>query len=152
MILSMPGLFGGNPGFTSFTRLEVQAEGNPQGLQVNHAGVASQDFSVEGRGRIDWEQRIKIQGEFLFPQNITQKIIQRFPLAKVAKKEKGISLPFVVNGTTQDPSLQMDTRSLGSQIQQKVNQAIEKMLQGDEKDMQELLNDGRDLLRKFLRP
>lgn len=151
-VLSMPGLFGVNPGFTSFTRMEVQAEGNPQGLQIKHAGVASRDFSVEGRGIIDWEQRIRIQGEFFFPQNISQKIIQRFPLAKVAKKEKGISLPFVVNGTTQAPSLQVDTRSLGSQIQQKVNQAIEKMLQGDEKDMQELLNHGRDLLRKFLRP
>lgn len=150
--LKMPGLFGGNPGLTSFSRLEMQAEGSPQGLHIKHAGVGSQDFSVEARGLIDWKQHLTIQGEFLFPQNISQNIIHRYPLAKMAKKEKGISLPFVVKGTAQAPSFQLDTGSLGSQIQQKVNEAFEKMLQGDDKNMQELLNDGKDLLRKFLRP
>ncbi|MGD9852772.1 MAG: AsmA family protein [Nitrospirales bacterium] len=150
--LSMPGLFSGTPGSTAITQLQVQAEGHPQGLHIKQAAVDSTDFSVHGRGMIGWDNRVNIQGEFLFPQRIAKKIFQRFPLAKVAKKEKGLSLPFVVKGTTQAPSFLLDTQSLGKQLQQKVNQAIEKMLQGDEKDMQELLKDGRDLLRKFLRP
>lgn len=150
--LSMPDLFSGTPGATSFTLIQVHAEGHPQGVYIKQGAVDSTDFSVQCRGIVGWDHQVNIQGDFFFPQKIADKIIHRFPLAKVAKKEQGLSLPFVVKGTTQAPSLRLDTRSLGTQIQQKVNQAIEKMLQGDEKDMQELLNDGRDLLRKFLRP
>ena len=151
--LKMPGLFGATtPGATKFTKVQVKGEGRSQGWQVTQAEVQSADFVLHGRGLVGWDQQVQIQGEFFFPPKIADAIIHRFPVANVAKNGGQLQIPFVVQGTVQAPVLSLNTESLGRQIQQRVNQAIEKALRGDEKDMQELLNQGRDLLRQFFGP
>ena len=149
--LRMPGLFGGTPGNTAFTNIQVKASGHPQGVRFTHATVESPHFLVQGRGIVGWNQRLNIQGEFYLPPKVSESVTRRYPLAKVALKENRLRMPFVVKGTMQEPVLMLNTQSWEKQLQQRVNQTIEKVLQGDEKDLQELLHEGRDLLRQFLR-
>jgi hypothetical protein len=60
-------------------------------------------------------------------------------------------LPFVVRGTIQDPKLRLDTQSLGNQVQKKIKKRLEKALQGDDQELQKLLDEGKDLLKRFFR-
>ena len=85
------------------------------------------------------------------PPSVADKIIQRFPLAKAARKEGQLVLPFVVRGTVQDPKLRVDTQSLGNQVKKKVEERLEKVLQGDDQELQKLLDEGKDLLKQFFR-
>ena len=100
---------------------------------------------------VGWDEKVKGQGEFSFPQKIAKAVIQRFPLARVAMTGDRLTIPFVIEGTVQTPVLRLNTQSLGTQLQQRVNQALEKALQGDKQDMQELLQEGSQLLRQFFR-
>jgi hypothetical protein len=58
-------------------------------------------------------------------------------------------LPFEVKGTLPEPVLQLDTRSFGNQLQKNVERRLEKALQGDEQELQQLLKDGEDLLKQL---
>jgi hypothetical protein len=51
----------------------------------------------------------------------------------------------------QDPVLRLDTQSLGNQVQKKIEERLEKALQGDDQELQKLLNEGKDLLKQFFR-
>jgi len=72
-------------------------------------------------------------------------------MAKVVKQEGQLVLPFVVGGTIQDPVLRLDTQILGKQVQKKVEERLEKVLQGDDQELQNLLDEGKDLLKHFFR-
>jgi len=58
-------------------------------------------------------------------------------------------LPFTVIGTVQKPLLQLDTQSFGHQVKMNVERRIEKVLQGDEQELQQLLQDGSDILKQL---
>jgi hypothetical protein len=72
-------------------------------------------------------------------------------MAKVVKQEGQLVLPFVVRGTVQNPVLRLDTQSLGNQVQKKIEERLEKALQGDDQELQKLLDEGKDLLKHFFR-
>jgi hypothetical protein len=47
--------------------------------------------------------------------------------------------------------LRLDTQSLGNQVQKKIEERLQKALQGDDQELQKLLNEGKDLLKQFFR-
>ena len=149
--LRMPGLFEHTPGITDFSHVQVEAKGYPLGAQITLAAIESPAFLAQATGMVGWDEKVKGQGEFSFPQKIAKAVIQRFPLARVAMTGDRLTIPFVIEGTVQTPVLRLNTQSLGTQLQQRVNQALEKALQGDKQDMQELLQEGSQLLRQFFR-
>ena len=149
--LRMPGLFEHTPGITDFSHVQVEAKWHPLGAQITLAAIESPAFLAQATGMVGWDEKVKGQGEFSFPQKIAKAVIQRFPLARVAMTGDRLTIPFVIEGTVQTPVLRLNTQSLGTQLQQRVNQALEKALQGDKQDMQELLQEGSQLLRQFFR-
>ncbi|HNP31162.1 MAG TPA: hypothetical protein PKK23_19100, partial [Nitrospirales bacterium] len=68
---------------------------------------------------------------------------------KVAWHQGKLVLPFTVLGTVQKPLLQLDTQSLGHKVKTNVERRIEKVLQGDEQELQQLLQDGADVLKQL---
>jgi hypothetical protein len=47
--------------------------------------------------------------------------------------------------------LRLDTKILGKQVQKEVEERLEKVLQGDDQELQKLLGEGKDLLKHFFR-
>jgi len=149
--LQMPGALGKYTGATQFVLIDAKTELEKDGLAVREFIVNAPDFSLRSAGKLGLDQSVELKGTLTVPPSMADKITQRFPLAKVARQEGQLALPFVVKGTVQNPVLRLDTKSLGNQVKKKVKERIEKVLKGDKQELQKLLNEGKDLLKLFFR-
>jgi hypothetical protein len=121
------------------------------GLAIRELTAYAPNFSLRSAGKLGLDQSVNLKGTLGVPPAIADKIIRQFPMAKVVKKQGQLVLPFVVRGTVQNPVLGLDTLSLGNQVQKKVEERLEKALQGDDQELQKLLDEGKDLLKHLFR-
>ena len=147
--LQLPGLLGESTGATKISLFDTNADLKETGLVIRQLTLDAPDFSLQGVGNIGFDRALKLQGNLAISSAISDRIIRRFPLANVMRQQGQLVLPFEVKGTVQDPALQLDTKSLGNQVKKDVERRLEKALQGDEQEMQQLLKDGEDLLKQL---
>lgn len=147
--LQLPGLQEESTGATKFSLIDTKAELEERGLVIRQLILEAPDFSMTGVGSLGFDRSLKLQGNLATSAAIGERIIQRFPMAKVARHQEQLVLPFTVNGTVQAPVLQLDTQSFGHQVTTNVERRIEKVLQGDEQELQQLLQDGADVLKQL---
>lgn len=149
--LRMPGVLGESTGVTNFSRIEAKTDLKDKGLFIQYLEVEAPNFSLQGAGMLRFDQSVDLQGRIAVPRAIADQVIQRFPQAKLVLRAGQLELPFVVKGTVQNPVLGLDTRSLGNQIQKNVEKRLEKVLQGDNQELKNLLKDGQEFLKQFFR-
>ena len=149
--LQMPGVLGESTGTTPFSLINAKTELERGDLAIRELTAYAPNFSLRSAGKIGLDQSVNLQGTLGVPPAIADKIIRRFPMAQVVRQKGQLVLPFVVRGTVQDPVLRLDTQSLGNQVQKKVEERLEKALQGDDQELQKLLDEGKDLLKQFFR-
>jgi hypothetical protein len=149
--LQMSGVLGESTGTTKFSVIDAKTELETDGLAIRDLTARAPNFSLRSAGKVGLDQSVNLQGTVAIPPSMADKIIQRFPMAKVVRQEGQLVLPFVVQGTVQDPKLRLDTQSLGNQVQKKIKKRLEKALQGDDQELQKLLDEGKDLLKHFFR-
>jgi hypothetical protein len=147
--LQLSGLLGETTGATKFSLIDTKADLEETGLAIRQLTLDAPDFSLQGMGNIGFDRALKLQGNLAFSSAISDRIIRQFPLAKVARQQGQLVLPFEVKGTLPEPVLKLDTRSFGNQLQKNVERRLEKALQGDEQELQQLLKDGEDLLKQL---
>ncbi|GJL59545.1 MAG: hypothetical protein NPIRA03_24020 [Nitrospirales bacterium] len=147
--LQLPDLLEKSTGATKFSLIDTNIELEDRGLVIRQLTVEAPDFSMTGAGSLAFDESLHLQGNLAVSQMIGDRIIQRFPMAKVAWHQGRLVLPFTVLGTVQKPLLQLDTQSFGRQVKSNVERRIEKVLQGDEQELQQLLQDGADVLKQL---
>lgn len=147
--LQLPDLMDESTGATKFSLIDTKVELEDKGLFIRQLTVEAPDFSMTGVGSLAFDESLELQGNLAVSRMIGDRIIQRFPMAKVASNQGRLVLPFTVRGTLQKPLLQLDTQSFGNQIKTDVERRIEKVLQGDEQELQQLLQDGADVLKQL---
>ena len=149
--LQMSGVLGESTGTTQFSLIDAKTELEKGGLTIRELTAFAPNFSLWSAGKVGLDQSVNLKGTLGVPPAIANKIIRRFPMAKVVKQEGQLVLPFVVRGTVQNPVLRLDTQTLGNQVQKKVEERLEKALQGDDQELQKLLDEGKDLLKHLFR-
>jgi len=147
--LQMSGVLGESTGVTQFSLIDARIELEKDGLAISALTANAPTFSLRSAGKLDWDQSVKLQGTLAVPPSIADKIIPRFPMANLVRQEGQLVLPFVIQGTVQDPVFRLDIRSLGKQVKKKVEERLEKVLKGDKQELQKLLKEGKDLLKQF---
>jgi hypothetical protein len=145
----LSGLLGASTGATNFSLIDTKADLEETGLVIRELIMDAPDFSLKGMGTIGFDHSLKLQGNLALSPAIGDRIVQRFPMAKIVRQQGQLVLPFQVKGTVQQPRLQLDTKSFGDQVQKNVERRLEKVLQGDEQELQQLLKDGEDVLRQL---
>ena len=149
--LQMSGVLGESTGATKFSLIDAKTEFEKDRLAIRELAANAHNFSLRSVGKLGLDQSLNLKGTLGVPPAIADKIIRRFPLAQFVRQKGQLMLPFVVRGTVQAPVLRLDTQSLGNQVQKKVEERLEKVLQGDDQELQKLLNEGKDLLKHFFR-
>jgi hypothetical protein len=149
--LQMSGVLGESTGTTSFSLIDAKTELEKGDLAIRELTAYAPNFSLRSAGKLGLDQSVNLKGALGVPPAIADKIIRRFPMAKVVRKKGQLELPFVVGGTVQNPVLRLDTQSLGNQVHKKVEERLEKALQGDDQELQKLLDEGKDLLKHLFR-
>ncbi len=134
---------------TEFSLIDAKADLKETELIIRQFTVDAPDFTMGGEGKIGFDQAVKFQGNLAVSPAIGDQIIRRFPLAKVVRQNGQVVLPFDVQGTINEPLLQLDTKSLGAQLKKDMERRLEKVLQGDEQELQQLLKDGEEVLRQL---
>lgn len=147
--LQVSGLTGESTGVTNFSQIDTKAHLEKTRLAIRQLTLEAPDFSLKGLGNIGFDRSVMFQGNLVMSPDIGDRIIQRFPMAKIVWHEGLLALPLKVKGSLQEPVLQLDTKSLGNKVQKNVEKRLEKVLQGDDKELRQLLKDGEDLLRKL---
>ncbi len=149
--LKMSGVIGESTGTTKFSVIDASTVFEKDGVAVRKLAAKVPNFVLQSMGDLGLDQTVALRGTVSVSQSVADKIVQRFPLAKMARKEGQLVLPFVVKGTIRDPKFRLDTKSLGNQVKKKVEERLEKVLQGDDQELQKLLDEGKDLLKQFFR-
>ncbi len=149
--LKMSGVLGESTGTTQFLVIDASTAFEKDGVVVRELAAKAPNFALQSVGNVRLDQSVALRGTVSISSSMADKIMQRFPLAKAARKEGQLVLPFIVRGTAQDPKFRVDTQSLGNQVKKKVEERLEKVLQGDDQELQKLLDEGKDLLRQFFR-
>lgn len=149
--LQVSGVLGESTGTTTFSTIDVKAELKKDGLVIREITAHAPNFSLRSEGKIGLDQSVHLQGQLSIPPALADTIIRRFPMAQVVRHKGQLVLPFVILGTVQAPALRLDTQILGKQVQKKVEERLEKVLQGDDQELQKLLDEGKDLLKHFFR-
>lgn len=147
--LQLPDLLDESTGATKFSLIDTKVELEDKGLFIRQLTVEAPDFLMTGVGSLTFDESLNLQGNLAVSRMIGDRIIQRFPMAKVAWHQGKLVLPFTVGGTVQKPLLKLDTQSFGNQVKKDVERRIEKVLQGDERELQQLLQDGADILKQI---
>lgn len=149
--LQMSGILGQSAGTTRFSVIDARTEFEKDGLTIRQLTANAPNFSLRSAGTVGLDQSVNLQGTLSVPPALADNIIRRFPMAKVVKQEGQLVLPFVIGGTVQDPMLRLDTKILGKRVQKEVEERLEKVLQGDDQELQKLLGEGKDILKHFFR-
>ena len=147
--LQLSGLLKESTGATQFSLLDTNAVLGETGLVIRELTLDAPDFSLNAVGNIGFDRSLTLHGNLALPPVIGDRIIQRFPMAKIVRHQGKLLLPFEVNGTMQEPVLQLNTKSFGNQIKKNLERRLEKALKGDEGELQQLLKEGEDLLKQL---
>ncbi len=147
--LNMPGLLSDSAQSTIFSLFDAQGTFEPTGLLFKQILLDSKAFSVRSQGLVSFDQSLGMRGKLALSEKITKKVLKRIPLAKVARRDGRLILPFVTKGTVQNPDVQLDTKFLSEALQQKVEQKLQKALEGDGKELKGLFKEGKGLLKNL---
>jgi uncharacterized protein involved in outer membrane biogenesis len=138
---------------TAFSTIESDFMIKEGIVNIQRLLADSHDFQATGNGTIGFDQSLNLALNLNLTQTMSQKIAGSSPVAKVAMKDGRLRLPLLITGTVQNPSYGLDTKAftgkVQAQVQEKVKDAVEGLLQGTTKPS-DLKQEGEDLLKGLL--
>jgi AsmA protein len=107
----------------------------------------SPDFDATSTGQIGFDKTLRLNVSLLLSEALSKVIAGTSPIAKALLTQGRLSVPMVITGTTQAPQYALDTKVLGTRIQQEVKEKIGDLLKGQQGD--DLIRQGEDTLKKL---
>ena len=152
-ILKVAGISLDNAKATAFSTIETDLAIKQGIIHVQRLLMDSHDFQATGGGTIGFDQRLNLTVNLKLSQDVSQKIANASPIAKLAMKEGRLSLPLMITGTAQAPSYGLNMKGLTGRVQEQVRKNVEDavggLLKGTTKP-EDLKQQGRDLLKGLL--
>ena len=152
-LLKVVGISLDNAKATVFSTIETDLAIQEGIIQVQRLMMDSHDFQATGGGTIGFDQTLNLTMHLKLSQDLSQKIANASPLAKLAMENGRLSLPLMITGTTQTPSYGLEMKGLTGtvqkQVQKKVEEAVGGLLKGTTKP-EDLQQQGKDLLKGLL--
>ena len=150
-VLRLKNALGKDRGITTFSTMNgtVIFQNDRYKIKTVSLKGTNNEYFMQGSGLVRPNQLIAINGHLRLGSNVSRKIIQQLPIAKVALQDDEIEVPFVVSGVLVDPKIGLDFGSIQRRVQQQIGNTIEKVLQGDPKDVQEIIKQGKGFLKQL---
>ncbi len=136
-------------GMTGFSKFHGELEFFEDQFPINSVLLEghNKEFLMKGAGLVKRDQSMMIKGNLWLGDVVSEKIIRQMPVAKVALQEGMLNVPFTVNGRVSEPKISLDVASIQKRVQKQIGQAVQDILKGDPKDVQDLLKKGKSLLK-----
>lgn len=133
----------------NFSTMDIKANLEKTGLVIKCVTVPSADFVLEGVGHLGFNGSLRLRGKLAISPAISDQIFQQLPVAKFMREQNRLVVPFEVQGTVQEPTLQFDLKAFANQFTKNVKQRMEKVWQGDEQELQQLLKGGKSVFKRL---
>ncbi|GJL49342.1 MAG: hypothetical protein NPIRA01_05690 [Nitrospirales bacterium] len=149
--LKLKGLLSKEQGVTRFSILKADVEFQQEQFPITSVllqGV-EENFLMQGSGLVMRDQSLNVNGDLQLGNVISEKIIQQMPIAKMAAQQGKLVVPFTVKGHLSKPTVGLDFRSIQRRLQKQVGSTVKKILEGDPKDVEELLKKGKGILKQL---
>ncbi|GJL66319.1 MAG: hypothetical protein NPIRA05_12900 [Nitrospirales bacterium] len=149
--LNVKGLVGREQGVTRYSTLKADVEFQQEQFPVKSVILQGieEDFLMQGRGVVMRDQSLNLNGHVQLGNRISEKIIQQMPIAKMAAEQGKLLVPFTVKGYFSKPTVGLDFQSIQRRLQKQVGSTVKKILEGEPKDVEELLKKGKSMLKQF---
>jgi AsmA protein len=116
-------------------------------VTVESLKMDSPDFQATGNGTISFDKSLNMRVTLSLSESLSKEISGISPLAKVALTRGRISVPMLITGTTQAPVYALDTKAVGTKLQEQVQEKLGDLLKG--KGGEEFIKQGGETLRKL---
>jgi len=150
-VLKLKGLLSSGQGVTRFSTFKAEMLFQQEQYPIKSVllkGIED-NFLMQGTGMVMRDQSLNIHGDLRLGNTISEKIIRHMPIAKMAVQQDKLVVPFTVKGQLSEPTVGLDFQSIQRRLQKEVGSTVKKILEGDPKDIQELLNKGKGILNQL---
>ena len=152
-ILRVAGLSFDDAQATVFSTIETDLAIKQGIITVQRLLMVSHDFQATGGGTIGLDQTLNLTVNLNLSPDLSQKVADLSPVAKLAMKDGRLSLTLTITGTTQAPTYGLDMMKMSGKVQEQVRKEVEEAVGGlfkGTKKPQDLKQQGQDLLKGLL--
>ena len=132
---------------TVFSMLESNFKMQQGIVRVDRLTARSPDFDATSTGEIGFDKTLRLNVSLLLSEALSKAIAGSSPIAKALMTHGRLSVPMVISGSTQAPRYALDTKSLGSNLQELVKGKLGELLKGQ--NGEDILRQGEKALKKL---
>ena len=113
---------------TVFSTIESDLKIKRGIITVERLLMNSHDFQATANGTVGFDQTLNLKANLNLSEALTKSIAGVSPVARFAAKGGRMTVPLLITGTAQAPSYALDTKAIGTRVQEQVKeQAKEKL-------------------------
>ena len=113
---------------TLFSTIESDLKIKRGIITVERLLMDSHDFQATANGTVGFDQTLNLKANLNLSEALTKSIAGVSPVARFAAKGGRMTVPLLITGTAQAPSYALDTKAIGTRVQEQVKeQAKEKL-------------------------
>ncbi len=150
-VLKLKGLLSTGQGVTRFSHFQGDVAFHNEQFPIKSVllqGIED-NFQMQGAGVVMRDQSMNINGNLRLGDAVSGKITQRMPIAKMALEQGKLVVPFTVKGHLTEATVGLDFGSIQQRLQKQMGSSMKKILEGDPKKMEEMLQQGKGLLKQL---
>jgi AsmA protein len=113
---------------TVFSTIESDLKIKRGIITVERLLMDSHDFQATANGTVGFDQTLNLKANLNLSEALSKSIVGSSPVARFAAKGGRMTVPLLITGTAQAPSYALDTKAMGTRVQEQVKeQAKEKL-------------------------
>jgi uncharacterized protein involved in outer membrane biogenesis len=114
---------------TRFDRLSATVQVAAQRATTNDAHVQAPDFSATLRGSATLAGRLDGRGTFTLSPALAREVVGSVPLLGTLTNHGGVTMPYTLSGTVEDPQVRPDTGALPKAFERGFSGGVDALLQ-----------------------
>jgi AsmA protein len=132
---------------TVFSVLESNFKVQEGIVWVDRLIARSPDFDATSTGYIGFDKTLRLNVSLLLSEALSKAIAGSSPIAKALLTHGRLPVPMVITGSAEAPRYALDTKALGSKVQEQVKEKLGELLKGP--DGEDVIRRGEEALKKF---
>lgn len=134
---------------TVFSLIEAQATVKQGIATLDRALMASRDFQATASGTIGFDQTLKLRATVTLSEALSRQFGGPLPVGRLILSNGRLTVPVVISGTLQHPTVVPDAVAMGSKVERQVERAVGGAVKSGARSSEQLIKKGSESLKKL---
>jgi AsmA protein len=148
-LLKVVGITTGQANATIFSLIEANARVKRGVLTVERAWMSSRDLQATAAGTIGFDRALNLRANVSLSEALSRSLGGPVPVGRLVLTKGRLSVPIIVTGTVQAPSVALDAKAVGIKVEKQVTEAMGGFLKGGEQTSEQFLKKGSESFKKL---